>query len=353
MKNKEILIVKMSSLGDILQAINLVNYIKEKDPDIKLTWLVEQKHYSLLKTFPQIDHILSFDTSIFKINFFKGLCKAFQFRKKVRTKEYDVVFDLQGNTKSALMTLFAKSQSKVGFSWSSVAEICNLLVTNKKVFVSKKDPITKQYQDVIKTFFSEDENQKKPIREIPKQIFGKVMVCPGSAWENKQLDPNVFKVFLEKIFKKYQFKFLFVFGNEKEEKLCYALADFGLKDHEIKGPFAWNEWKEEIKHCDIIISADSCALHLASCMNAPTFSFFGPSSMKVYMPDGEIHAGTQGLCPYHITFEKRCPKLRTCKSGACIKKIDADHLFLAFEKHYDALFLKAHQAIKINMSFNK
>lgn len=60
MKNKEILIVKMSSLGDILQAINLVNYIKAKDPDIKLTWLVEQKHYSLLKTFPQIDHIFIF-----------------------------------------------------------------------------------------------------------------------------------------------------------------------------------------------------------------------------------------------------------------------------------------------------
>jgi heptosyltransferase-1 len=62
--------------------------------------------------------------------------------------------------------------------------------------------------------------------------------------------------------------------------------------------------------------------------------------MKVYIPQGEIHEGTQGFCPYNIRFQKRCPKLRTCKSGACIKKIDAERLFLSFEKHYDALHFK-------------
>jgi heptosyltransferase I len=55
----------------------------------------------------------------------------------------------------------------------------------------------------------------------------------------------------------------------------------------------------------------------------------------VFKPSGEAHRGIQGSCPYGIKFDKLCPRLRTCSTGACIKNLTAEELFVQIEKIYE------------------
>ena len=80
---------------------------------------------------------------------------------------------------------------------------------------------------------------------------------------------------------------------------------------------------------DLVLAVDSLTLHLAGTTSTKTFSVFGPSAAE-YQPEGERHQTYQGKCPYGRLFEKRCPVLRTCSTGACTRGIEGKQLFLNF-----------------------
>ena len=77
---------------------------------------------------------------------------------------------------------------------------------------------------------------------------------------------------------------------------------------------------------------DSLPLHLAGTSGTATFSVFGASSAQKYKPLGIAHQAVQGVCPYGKVFERRCPVLRTCPTGLCIKSILGDDLYNEYLK---------------------
>jgi heptosyltransferase-1 len=105
-------------------------------------------------------------------------------------------------------------------------------------------------------------------------------------------------------------------GHFANAKMCYR-PSYGLLQHIMQ-------------KCAMIISVDSFSLHLAATCNTKTFSIFGPSSSAKYAPIGFQHKSVQGSCPYGQTFDKRCKKLRTCPTGACMHDLDPDLLFESF-----------------------
>lgn len=153
------------------------------------------------------------------------------------------------------------------------------------------------------------------------------MISLGSRWENKKLSLATWKGILEKLTQEIDPHFFFVWGLEKEKEEVEALALQFPKRSLVLPSMELPLWHESMKKMDALLTVDSAALHLGAVAFLPTFSFFGPSSAKVYQPIGKEHSSFQGACPYKEEFEKRCPILRTCKTGACIKNLDS--LFLA------------------------
>jgi heptosyltransferase-1 len=87
-----------------------------------------------------------------------------------------------------------------------------------------------------------------------------------------------------------------------------------------------------MKGMDLVISMDSLPLHLAGSLNIPTFGVFGPSSAQKYNPSPS--PAFQAACPYNEVFMKRCPKLRTCPTGACLKNLEGDRLYKTFKEGF-------------------
>ena len=327
-------IVKISSLGDILQTAPAVLFIKKSEAKPKITWIVDERFKPLLEALEIADDVISFKGSLLKKGLFSFIAAINDLKDQLRGRKFDCVYDFQGNTKSALVTFMIDSKEKVGFSRSSVTESLNLIVTTKKIDVDISLPIAKQYLQLAGGL-------NLPYAPTVLQNRNQIMICPGSNWENKKLSFDQLRKFVLLVKNRYKENLIFIGGSKKElEELCTLEKNLPFKV-DIKGPLAWKDWIEELNHVKIVVSADSCALHLARFYQVPTVSYFGPSSAKIYSPSSYFNESIQGACPYGVSFIKRCPKLRKCSTGACLKEINAESLFDQFCNLYERILEKS------------
>lgn len=341
--SKHILIIKTSSIGDILQSFYVLPFLKKAG--YKIDFVVDHKHQDLAYAHPYIDKVICSDIDGWirkkpkKISFIS-------FRNQLQSSKYEMVFDLQGNWKSSLILLFARSKRKIGYGKNSVREKINLLFTNEKYDIVNSLNIRLFYFSLFqKVILNLDTNTEKvffSLTSLEKLFLGekkillsslndkKILVAIGSCWTNKIPQKSFILSFLKKIQAQSPACFFFSYGTDKEKKVAEMIAS-DLHNAEVltKGSFAL--WQHLIEEMDLVIATDSSILSLSQMTHTPSFSFFGPTKGKMFAPL-ENSGFIQGSCPYNQIFNKQCPKLRTCKSGACIKDLEVNSCFLHFQK---------------------
>lgn len=347
-----VLIVKTSALGDIVHTFPCIAYIKNKIPRAVIDWVVEKPFLNLINTHPDINQVLTIDTKMWRKKLLaRSSRKQIQeFVSSLQKINYDVIFDLQGNTKSAFVTAFAKSPNKVGFTRKDVSEWPNLLATNQKIPLIPNKNIRFDYLHLIKSYFNDLEEQDfdffpvalglspddtlffdsqiKKISSLPRPW---TLICAGSNWKNKQLSEKTLKNFLHLLHESKGGSLFFIWGTEEEKAEALNLQRDFFHSYcfpKLSLPLLQNT----MKLMDLVVAVDSLPLHLAATTNVPTFSIFGASSAEKYSPLGTLHHSFQGLCPYGYTFDKRCHLLRKCKTGACIRSLSPEILFEAFKQ---------------------
>ena len=351
-----ILIVKMSSLGDIIHAFSVVQYIKQHYPQTEIDWVVEEPYAELVRAHPLVHQILPIETKKWRSHWLKW--KTWQevssFRKKLRHTLYHIVLDLQGNVKSGLVTASVKSSLKVGFGYATLPEWPNLFATHRRFNPPPGKNIRDDYLflaqsalDIYHTpseegiklnLYSEEKNQVSELIQHYQSLPGlKVMVCPGSNWSNKQLSIETLKNFLSCFTKHIDAHFLFLWGHQEEKNMADELATSLPSQSSIIHKLSLPALQNLMAHVDLILAMDSLPLHLAGTTSTPTYSVFGASLANKYKPKGERHGVFQGTCPFNMNFEKRCALLRTCKTGDCVKQIEGDQLYQHFSLWWSSL----------------
>lgn len=321
------LIIKTSSIGDIIHTFPVVAYLKTKFPGCTCDWIVEEEYAPLLTAYPHLDEVLTIATRKWRRSWFQknSYTELRQAIRQLKNKSYDVVFDLQGNSKSAVLTYFAQGKQKVGFGWKSTPEWPHYLATDVKFNVDETLPIQRRYLSVVEQFFketvpfefgkgielklsSEEENQLHQLNAA------KIMVACFSKWSNKCLNSDQWVELL----KQYKSPFYFVCGTEREKESAEELSAY-FPGSVVLQNLSFPLWQRLMGKMDLVIAVDSAALALCGTTATSSHSFFGPTQASVYKPIGEHHTHVQGVCPYGIKFTSRCPRLRTCKTGACLK----------------------------------
>lgn len=343
----KILIVKTSSLGDIVHSFPVIEYLHKRDQNNIIDWVVESPYASLVHAHPHVNQVIEIHTKHWKKHFFQlqTFSEIISSIKNIRRIQYDLVIDLQGNVKSAIPTFLSKAHIKIGFDRHSISEWPNLLVTNQKQRIPQNRNIREDYLNLVKNYFNDAEpfnfiNTTLKINEDEKiqldNFFENkkiknqncIMVCPGSRWKNKQLSDNQLSNLLHKIFiEENEPTFIFVWGSSIEKKICENLHKiFGnsIILEKVSLPLLQN-FMFKVKK---VIAMDSFPLHLAGTTETPTFGIFGPSSPLKYAPLN--HSNYFGKCPYNHVFEKRCEFLRSCKTGACLKEKAPEEIFKSY-----------------------
>jgi heptosyltransferase I len=207
-----ILIVKTSSLGDIIHAYPALAYLRRRFPKAQIDWVVEDRCRELVESHPDVDRTIAIDSKSLKMRF-------------PRDVTYDWVFDLQGNIKSGVITFQARSKNKVGFGRKTIPEWPNLFTTHQRFNPPAGQNIRDDYLFLVQSPFHTPEPFEMPPVKLKSSdalhTDAQVMVCPGSAWPSKQLSTDTLIDFCQRLDK----RFLFVWGSQKERLIAQTLKE--------------------------------------------------------------------------------------------------------------------------------
>ena len=116
MEYKNILLIKMSSLGDILHTLPFAAALRQRFPKAKITWLVHPQFAGFVPDPPVIDEIIYFDKVKFnKMNLLAKLAYFQEMRRLLHSKKFDLVIDMQGLFKSAVLAAISGCSDRIGY----------------------------------------------------------------------------------------------------------------------------------------------------------------------------------------------------------------------------------------------
>lgn len=350
---KRLLIVRASSIGDVIQTLPVFSQLKAHYPGAAIDWVVEHKIAPLLEAVG-VDRVIPIQSK----RWYSRHCIA-QSLALLRAEKYDLLFDFQGNIKSGLITTFAKAKVKVGFGWKSVREKPNVLATSLRFNPSVLNAREK-YLALIRAYWDHcgDRQKSTPMplnmtlasadQSILEELLGHplmqnsctLMIAIGSRWKNKMIQEKMLIELLAQNSALKEASFMVVFSNPEEERIAHEIALAFPKQTLVRGNLSlplWFAWMQRVKG---VIAVDSAALHLAGAAQVPSFSFFGPTRAEVFKPSEPIHAVHQSSCPYGTSFPKHCPLLRTCATGACLRDLSMPQVQEAFNQWIFNFLLK-------------
>ncbi len=337
LSNFKILIIKLSSLGDIILSTAALRAIREKFPqaNFKISFLIGEDSKDILLRCPYIDELLVCDLK----NKDRGLNGLWGIGRILRKKNFDIVIDLQNSRSSHILSYLAASVNRYGYDNKKLAFLLNHRIKDQKPAI---DPVTHQFR-VLKMLgidlldnrlelWPSGEDVKHVEELLNEQWLSEVQKVVGinisasKRWSTK-LWP---RQYLGRLCEELGFRDIRVVITGTEQDLVYAnMLINSLKNTKIInacGKTSVNELAALIKKCHVFISGDSSPLHIASAVGTPFIALFGPTDSRRHLPPGKNYIViNKGLdC-------SPCYKTR-CRTKRCMVEITPEEVLAAVEK---------------------
>lgn len=319
----QILLIKQTSLGDVLHSTAQVRAIRETLPDCRITLLTSTTAHGIYRHNPHIDRIILFDRYRVKREWWSHpiqiLKHTLDTMREVRCEPYDVVLDLQGRWKSVIFLWSARAPKKFvkGRWWFA------------KRFHSPKLHALEEMNGLIKLaglgnggltmeFFTSPQ-EKLSIRKIldKNNLNGRrwILCCAISRWPTKDWPMKNF-VFLSRQLPE-DVRLVFTGDNEHRAMIQQGLQNIDSKRViNLAGTLTLSEFSELTRCAPVVLTGDSFPLHVAEANKRPIVALFGPTDESRVGPIGK---GTMILRSKNTNCS-RCYRRNSC-SKACISHI--------------------------------
>ncbi len=289
-----ILVIKQTSLGDVLHSSGHIRAIKNQYPDCRLVVLTANSAEQIFSNNSSIDELILIDRYGFKRNWWRKPIWAFReitrVCQEVRKLQFDIAFDLQGLAKSVLFLYAAKAKQKYvkgnwiglnGFkdkSLHAIDEMSRLLGlagihtddVKMEFGASVKD------QQAVNLLIGDLNPSAKPI----------VVMSPFSRWPSKDWPIDRYIELAERLSANYLV--LFTGAPDKQTVIDEALTQLeSLQIINLAGKLSILEFTELVRRARFMVTGDSFPMHVSSATQTPVLALFGPTNEKRVGPRGE------------------------------------------------------------------
>ncbi|GAA7242876.1 lipopolysaccharide heptosyltransferase I [Helicobacter pylori] len=302
----KIAIVRLSALGDIIVSAVFLAAIKERFTDAQIEWFVDERFSAILEHSPYIDklHPIALKSALKTFN----PLKIFKLFKSLRAYEYDIIIDMQGLVKSALITQMLKAPKKVGFDYASAREGLSAFFYSQKVSIAYNEPVLKrnftllsQALNLPKEEISQSLSSRSKVfsyQDSPKidalnlnQNKLKILFVLETSKINKTYPIERFKE-LALALENFQICLLWHADEEKAAALYGALKN--QRDVLLLPKLTLNEVKALLFKMDLIIGGDTGITHLAWALQKPSITLYGNTPMERFKLESPINVSLTG-----------------------------------------------------------
>ena len=301
----KILLVKLSSLGDVLHNLPIIWDLRARLPEAQIDWVVEEGYVHLLKPllsiggFRGIDRIIPFGLrrwkkSLFKLQTWK---EFFTFKKELQAVSYDVIIETQGLLKSALVCALAhKSSNAVVAGLANATEFsgyepiarafynqcvqvpkqCHAIDRSRCVMSSSLDWPLLDRQENPASFYPETHVDERGPSETPRDLGvlkKPYILCFHSTAREAKRWSNAHWISLGKSLSSKGYQIVFPWGNAAEKKISAQLAS-QIDGAIVPDAFSIQEAFSMIAGAILTIGVDTGLTHLAAVLGKPTVEIY-------------------------------------------------------------------------------
>ena len=322
---RKVLVVKPSSLGDVIHSLPFLYSIKAQMPTLEVHWVIMEELAPLLEGHLLIERLWRIKKDGWKRpgRLLQTARELSALSKALKREEFDAVLDLQGLLRSALITRLAGAGTTVGFK--NPREPIAALFYAHRVYASWKAHAVDRYLKMAE-FAGFTPRVEFPLPEMegftpPLEKYA--LIAPGARWPSKRWPARRFGELAAGLQQDS-----LVIGAAGDAGLAEEVASFsGGKAMPYAGKSSLRTLVELIRRASFMVTNDSGPMHIAAALGVPVFAIFGPTD--------PVHTGPYGNgIRVVIRVGQRCSpcRRRTCRSMRCMDEISVRMVREAIEK---------------------
>jgi heptosyltransferase-2 len=298
----KILIIKLDAVGDVLRTTSILKPLKEKYPGSYIVWCTRHNARELFKNNSLVDDVIVVeDDALFRI----------------KAEEFDNVINLDTSKLSSAIAAGASGKEKIGFvlnkkGYVEATSVAAHQWLEMSAFDDVKKANQKSYQQIMYEILGLDSPVHTPVIQIPdsdkikiskKDFTGRINkkkptiglnVGVGTKWPSKEWPLKRWKELIEKL-NSDKYNLLLLGGPEEIEIIKLLTKEYNyLLDTGCDNSLL--EFAAIVDLCDLVVTADTLALHIATALEKNIIALFGPTStneielygkgIKLISPDG-------------------------------------------------------------------
>ncbi|NIQ00109.1 MAG: hypothetical protein GWM98_06535 [Nitrospinaceae bacterium] len=349
---KKILVLKLSSLGDVVHTLPAVRTLRANHPDAFIAWMIEERYRDLLLQNPDVDEVIPVRLKHWRQHWNgRTLGEIRGFLNHLRSRRFDTVIDLHGLIKTGVLAWVSGAPERIGFPRDLCKEKWNTWFTNRRGPCSGPGThVVDLNLDLVQQAGGKRRWAEPHPFQVPEadrlrvQTFWDahpeltarpvVGVNPGVGFATKEWTLERFAQLADRIIETLGYSVLLTWGPGEEDKVRRI-------QERMQGP-AWvappTSLLESIalyRHLALFVSCDSGPLHLCAGLGIPTVSLFGPTDPARNGAFGPRNRAVHHVLSCSFCWKKRCP----LGTRECMDRISVDEVF-------EAVRDSAHQYVK-------
>lgn len=295
-----VLIIKMSSMGDIIHTLPAVTDAAEAISNIRFNWVVEEAFTEIPNWHKQIQQIIPIGLRRWRKNIYRTIQSGElkQFYTQLRAQKYDLVLDAQGSIKSAITACLSRGY-RLGMDKHSVRESLAYLAYQQTISVSWQQHAINRLRQLFAEALKYPLPKTKPDYGIIKEklIQTKIelpenyLVCiPNTSCATKLWSNQAWSMLIEKI-TALGINVFIPWGSEDERKNAVRLSN-GNPLTQVLPYLNLNEMAAILLGAKAVVAVDTGLSHLSAALAIPTIVLYGPTNPSF--------VGTIGTSQFHI-----------------------------------------------------
>jgi len=292
--SKKLLIVRLSSIGDIVHALPAVSALGRALPHAQIHWAIESRHARLLEANPLVHRLIALDTLAWRKRLLSRatLDDIRREIRNLRNEHYDAAIDFQGLYKSALISWFSGARERIGFAETRLREpLAGLFYTDR---ISARNvehvidlnfalleplgvaPTSRDAWEFPLHASGEDEEHiSRSLTAAGTKDF--IILNPAGGWQSKCWPPENYAALIRHCSQEFDVDFLLTGSPAEESQIGRIVADSGVSSARYF-PSTLTQYIALAKRARLVVGGDTGPLHIAEALRTPVVAIFGPTN---------------------------------------------------------------------------
>ena len=282
---RRILIIKPSALGDIVHALPILHLVRQRWPAATIAWLVNPAFAGLLEGNPELDEVIRFDRRQFGSAWRNPivLWRLLRFLRSLRLREIDLVIDLQGLLRSGLLGWFTRAQNRIGFA--SAREGAARFYTEAVETGDAEQHAVERYLKLAEHLgcATDPVQFNLPRAPLPADMLPAVrepyaVLLPATNWATKRWPIEYFAALVAPLAERLGLQSVVAGGADAVSMAADIQQVARARVHSLAGKTTLPQLVTLLEGASVVIANDSGPMHIASALNRPLVTMFGPTN---------------------------------------------------------------------------